>query len=119
MRTDFVEHLFTATTHDYLMFFTHTGRVMSSACMKFPTWAARPRAAASPICSNCAEEKIAATIRIQAKTDEEDVTWEQPGFIFFATRRASSRKPNLKDFKNIRKGGIIAIKIEEGDALID
>ena len=50
---DFIEHLFTASTHDYLMFFTNIGPLsMSSACMKFPTWAAPRKAAASPTCSN-------------------------------------------------------------------
>ena len=47
---DFIEHLFTASTHDYLMFFTNTGRVyVEQASTKFPTWAAPRKAAASQI----------------------------------------------------------------------
>src|SRR5204863_218357 len=64
------------------------------------------------------DEKIAATIRIQGqKTDEE--TWNDKLHIVFATRSGIVKKSNLSDFKNIRKGGIIAIQIEEGDRLID
>lgn len=64
------------------------------------------------------DEKIAATIRVQGqKTDEE--TWSSNLHIVFATRSGIVKKSNLNDFKNIRKGGIIAIQIEEGDRLID
>ena len=64
------------------------------------------------------EEKIAATIRIQGqKTDEE--TWSDKLHVVFSTRSGIVKKSNLNDFKNIRKGGIIAIRIEEGDRLID
>jgi DNA gyrase subunit A len=64
------------------------------------------------------DEKIAATIRIQGqKTDEE--TWNEKLHIVFATRSGIVKKSNLNDFKNIRKGGIIAIQIEKDDRLID
>ena len=64
------------------------------------------------------EEKIAATIRVQGqKTDEE--TWTDKLFIVFATQSGVVKKTNLSDFKNIRKGGIIAIQIEKDDVLID
>src|SRR5204863_529213 len=49
----------------------------------------------------------------------EDVTWEQPGFVFFATRLGTVKKTALSDFANVRKGGIIAITIDSGDLLID
>jgi DNA gyrase subunit A len=64
------------------------------------------------------EEKIAATIRIQGQKKDED-TWSDKLHIVFASRSGIVKKSNLNDFKNIRKGGIIAIKIEEGDRLID
>ncbi len=58
------------------------------------------------------EEKIAATIRIQGqKTDEE--TFNNQLHVVFATKSGIVKKSNLNDFKNIRKGGIIAIQIEE------
>ena len=71
-----------------------------------------------------ADEKIAATIRVQRKivsTDEGpvDQTWDPALHIAFATRVGIVKKTNLSDFDNVRKGGIIAIKIEEGDELIE
>ena len=68
-----------------------------------------------------ADEKIAALIRIVSKTgaNKEDLTWTQPAEIFFATRQGTVKKTTLNEFGNVRKGGIIAIGIEQGDALID
>jgi DNA gyrase subunit A len=66
-------------------------------------------------------ETIAALIRIEARTgpNKEDITWQQPGFLFFATQQGTVKKTPLEDFANVRKGGIIAIGIEPGDTLID
>ncbi len=118
---DFIEHLFTASTHDYLMFFTNTGRVYVERVHEIPDMG---RAAKGRSIANLLElkngEKIAALIRIQSKTGEnKDTTWEQPGFIFFATKQGTVKKTALADFANVRKGGIIAIGIEQGDILID
>jgi DNA gyrase subunit A len=117
--SDFVEHLFTATTHDYLMFFTQDGRCYVERVYEIPegTRASKGRSIAN-LLELRPDEKIAATIRIQGqKTDEE--TWSDKLHIVFATRSGIAKKSNLSDFKNIRKGGIIAIKIEDGDRLID
>jgi DNA gyrase subunit A len=117
--SDFVEHLFTATTHDYLMFFTQSGRCYVERVFEIPegSRASKGRSIAN-LLELRSEEKIAATIRIQAqKTDEE--TWSQDLHVVFSTRSGIVKKSNLNDFKNIRKGGIIAIKIEEDDCLIE
>lgn len=116
---DFVEHLFTATTHDYLLFITQDGRCYVERVFEIPEMS---RASRGRSIANFLElrpnEKIATTIRIQGqKTDEE--TWTDKLHIVFATRSGIVKKSNLSDFKNIRKGGIIAIKIEEGDQLIE
>src|SRR6202012_4629 len=59
--------------------------------------------------------------RVVAKLDEnrQDTTWTQAGEVFFATRKGTVKKTSLNEFGNVRKGGIIAITIDEGDALID
>ena len=66
-------------------------------------------------------EKVTALIRIVAKSGQnsDDQTWQQSGFIFFATRQGTVKKTALEEFANIRRGGIIAIGIEPGDTLID
>ena len=116
---DFVEHLFTAATHDYLMFFTQDGRCYVERVYEIPEMsrASKGRSIAN-LLELRSEEKIAATIRIKGqKTDEE--TWTDKLHIVFAARSGIVKKSNLADFKNIRKSGLIAIKIEEGDRLID
>ena len=67
-------------------------------------------------------EQMAATLRVEASSTggiaAVDTTWNPEKHILFATRSGIVKKSNLKDFANIRKGGIIAIKIEEDDELI-
>jgi DNA gyrase subunit A len=119
---DFIEHLFTASTHDYLMFFTNTGRAYVERVHEVPDMgrAAKGRSIAN-LLELKADEKIAALIRIVSKTgpNKEDITWSQSNFVFFATRQGTVKKTGLEDFANVRKGGIIAIGIETGDTLID
>jgi DNA gyrase subunit A len=68
-----------------------------------------------------AGETIAALIRVLSKTNQnkEDVTWEQAGELFFATKQGTVKKTSLNEFSNVRKGGIIAIGIDPGDTLIE
>ncbi len=119
---DFVEHLFTASTHDYLMFFTNSGRVYVERVHEIPDMgrAAKGRSIAN-LLELKADEKVAALIRILSKTDEnkKDATWQQAGELFFTTRLGTVKKTTLNEFSNVRKGGIIAIGIEPGDTLID
>ncbi|HOK76729.1 MAG TPA: DNA gyrase subunit A [Verrucomicrobiota bacterium] len=119
---DFIEHLFTASTHDYLMFFTNTGRVYVERVLEVPDMG---RAAKGRSIANLLElqpdEKIAAMIPINSKTgpNKEDITWKQPGYVLFATQKGTVKKTALPEFANVRRGGIIAINIEPGDTLID
>ncbi|MEO6971650.1 MAG: DNA gyrase subunit A [Chthoniobacterales bacterium] len=122
---DFIEHLFTATTHDYLMFFTESGRCYVEKVYEIPEMS---RASKGRSIANLLElragEKIAATIRIQSKksgtgANTIDETWDENFHIVFATRTGIVKKSNLSDYSNVRKGGIIAIQIEEDDCLID
>jgi len=120
---DFVEHLFTASTHDSLMFFTQTGRCYIEKVYEIPQMsrASKGRAMAN-LLELRPEEKIAATLRIEAKGENgtsETSTWNPALHIMFATRSGLVKKTNLSDFANVRKGGIIAIQIEEEDELID
>src|SRR5207237_936488 len=120
---DFVQHLFTATTHDYLMFFTESGRAYVEKVYEIPEMG---RAAKGRSIANLLElrpdEKIAATIRVQSKKSGTgpnvvDQTWDENLHIVFATQSGIVKKSNLSDYRNVRKGGIIAIQIEKGDRL--
>jgi DNA gyrase/topoisomerase IV subunit A len=88
---DFIEHLFTASTHDYLMFFTNTGRVYVERVHEVPDMgrAAKGRSIAN-LLELKADEKIAALIRVVSKTgpNKEDITWTQPNFVFSPPAKA-------------------------------
>jgi DNA gyrase subunit A len=122
---DFVEHLFTASTHDSLMFFTQAGRCYVEKVYEIPEMgrASKGRSIAN-LLELRPEEKIAATLRIEAvdqtgNAGGDEGTWNPALHIMFAARSGIVKKTNLADFSNVRKGGIIAIQIEEGDELID
>lgn len=120
---DFVEHLFSAQAHDYLMFFTDTGRVYVERVYGIPEGSRASKGRSIKNMLNLqAEENIAAVLRLERKTDEEgeDITFGvENGFVLFATRNGKVKKTSLSDFRNYRKDGIIAIKLDEGNALID
>ena len=122
---DFVEHLFTASTHDFLMFFTQSGRCYVEKVYEIPEMSrsSKGRSIAN-LLELRPEEKIAATLRIEAVDQDADSegkggTWNSAHHIMFATRSGIVKKTNLADFGNVRKGGIIAIQIEQEDELID
>jgi DNA gyrase subunit A len=108
---DYVEHVFTASTHDYLLFFTEKGRVHWKKVHEVPE---AGRAARGKALVNFLEigsdEKIAALIRVRE--------FPETQFLVFATEKGLVKKTNLAAFGNPRAGGIIAIAIEEGDRLI-
>lgn len=118
---DFVEHLFAATAHDYLMFFTNTGRVYVERVFQIPEGSRVSKGRSIKNLLNLQqEEKIASVLRIEAVGNEDkDATFVEDKFVLFATRSGKVKKTKLSDFRNYRKDGIIAIKIEEGNELID
>jgi DNA gyrase subunit A len=108
---DFIEHLFTCSTHDYIMFFTEDGRVYVEKVYELPDMG---RAAKGKSLANFLrlrpDEKISALIRVKEFTDKQ--------FLFMATKVGVVKKTNLGEYANPRKGGVIGIKIEQGDRLI-
>ena len=120
---DFVQHLFTAQAHDYLMFFTNSGRVYVERVYELPEASRASRGRSIKNVLNLQpEESVAAVLRLAYVTDDEgnDVTFSNDsGFILFATRSGKIKKTAVVDFRNYRKDGIIAIKLDEGNELID
>ncbi len=120
--SDFIEHLFAASTHDYLMFFTNSGRVYVERVHEVPDMSRTSKGKSiANILELRADEKVAALVRVLAKygPEKEDLTWQQPDNVFFTTLKGTVKKTALSDFANVRKGGIIAITIDEKDMLID
>jgi len=108
---DFVEHLFTASTHDYMMFFMHNGRVYVEKVYDIPegTRTSKGRSVKN-VLELQADETIAAMIPVQDFINEKH--------LVMCTSKGIVKKTNLTDYKNFRKGGIIGINIDEGDKLI-
>jgi len=109
---DFVEHLFIANTHDYLMFFTNKGRVYERRVFDVPEMS---RTSLGRSAANLMDfqpgEKIASVLAIKDFEAEEQC-------LMFATQQGVVKKTLLKAYANILNKGIIAIGLEEGDALI-
>ncbi len=108
---DYVEHLFVASTHDYILFFTEGGRLYWEKVYEIPE---AGRAARGKAIVNLLElqsgEKIAAMVRVRDFPETE--------FLVMATARGVVKKTRLSEFGNPRRAGIIAINIDEGDRLI-
>jgi DNA gyrase subunit A len=109
---DFVEHLFTASTHDNIMFFMNSGRVYVEKVYNLPEGSriAKGRALAN-ILELQKGEKIAAMICVDGFEESEQR-------IVLATEKGVTKKTMLSDYRNHRKGGLIGINIDEGDNLI-
>ncbi len=109
---DFVEHLFIASTHSYILIFTNTGRVYWLKVYEIPDVSA---AGKGKHIGNLVSLQPGETVRsMLAVRSLEDPT----KFIFFATRNGTVKKTELKDFSNVLSRGIIAIGIEQGDELV-
>jgi len=117
---DFVEHLFSASSHDYLMFFTNSGRVYVERVYQIPEADRTSKGRSVKNLLNLrAEEKIASVLRIEAVgTTDKDTTFDNTKFVIFGTRNGVVKRTNLSEFRNTQKNGIMAIKIQEGDTLI-
>ena len=109
---DWIEHLFIASTHDYLMFFTNTGQIYWLKVHEIPQGG---RASRGRPVVNCIaikpDERIAATVAVREFADDK--------WLVFATRLGTVKKTVLSAYGNVRSTGINAINIEAGDELID
>ncbi len=109
---DWVEHLFIASTHDYLMFFTDRGQVYWLKVHEIPQGG---RAARGKPVVNCIaignDEIVASTVAVREFTDDRA--------LMFATRNGTVKKTVLSAYGNVRSNGINAINIADDDALID
>ena len=109
---DWVEHLFIASTHDYLLVFTNNGQLYWLKVHEIPQ---AGRAARGKPIVNCISikpgEQIAALVPVREFAPDQ--------FILFATRQGTVKKTALSEYSNVRNTGIRAINVEEGDELID
>ncbi|MHB8946168.1 MAG: DNA gyrase C-terminal beta-propeller domain-containing protein, partial [Bacillota bacterium] len=108
---DFVEHIFITTTHHYIVFFTNTGRSFRLKVHEIPE---AGRTAKGTNIVNLIQlgpdEKVTAVIPVREFSPDQ--------FLFFATRQGTVKRTGLSEFGNIRRGGLIALALEQGNELI-
>jgi DNA gyrase subunit A len=109
---DFVEHLFIATTHESILFFSNTGKAYMVKVHEIPQAGRMSKGKAIVNLLQLAPgESISAFVRVK--------DFDKPGFIFMATKQGVVKKTELSAYANTRKGGIIGITIDKSDALIE
>jgi len=109
---DFVEHLFTASTHDALMIFTDDGQVFKIKVHEIPDAAAAARGkAVVNLVQLSSEKKLVATMAVR--------NFNEKIFLTMVTKNGIIKKTALSDYQNIRAQGINAINIDEGDELLE
>jgi len=108
---DFVEDLFIASTHDYILFFTDAGRIHWKKVHELPQAGRLTRGKAIVNLLNLnPEEKVTAILSLK--------DFAQEKFITFMSKKGVIKKTALEAYSNPRSGGIIAISLDEGDELI-
>jgi DNA gyrase subunit A len=109
---DFIEHLFIASTHSYILVFTDRGRVYWLKVHEVPQGG---RTAKGKAIVNMVEmtqqERVAAVLPVKE--------FDEAHFIMMVTRNGTAKKTPLSAYSNPRRGGIVAIGVEEDDSLID
>ncbi len=109
---DFVTDIFVASTHDYILFFTNQGRVHWQKVYGIPEGSRQSRGKAIVNLLELGEGEVV-TAMIPVSEFVED------NYLFMATRKGTVKKSQLSDFSNPRKGGIIAMKLDDDDALLN
>ncbi len=109
---DFVEHLFIASTHAYILIFTNTGRVYWLKVYEIPDIAA---AGKGKHVGNLVGLQPGETVRTMLAVRDLE---EEGRYVFFVTHNGTVKKTEVKDFSHVMSRGIIAINIEAGDELV-
>lgn len=109
---DFVEHVFVASTHDYLCCFTNRGKMYRRKVFEIPEAGRQARGTAIVnLLAVDPGEQVTAVIPVKS--------FDEGQYMFMCTRRGYVKKTPLQEFLNARKGGLIAVSLEDDDELID
>src|SRR6266540_1518553 len=110
--SDYVEHLFIASTHAYIMIYTDDGMVNKLKVHEVPDAAASARGKAVVNLINIpSDRKLAGVVPVR--------DFAAGRYVLMVTRKGVIKKTSLADFQNIRTNGIIAINVDDGDQLLD
>ncbi len=114
---DFVEHLFVATNHNYLLFFTEQGKCYWMRVFEIPEGTKTSKGRAIQNLINISSgDKIKAFVNVKDLTDQEYIN---ENFIVMCTKKGVIKKTKLSEYSRPRVNGIIAINVREGDELLE
>jgi len=114
---DFLEHLYIATNHNYMLFFTEKGKVFWMKVYEIPEGAKTSKGRAiQNIISIDRDDKVRAIINVKNFKDEDYIN---NTYIMLATKRGIIKKTTLEAYSRPRQNGIIAINVREGDNLLE
>ncbi|WP_337040640.1 DNA gyrase subunit A [Emticicia sp. 17c] len=114
---DYTEHLFAATNHNYLLFFTKKGKLYWLRVFEVPEGAKTSKGRAIQNLINIeSDDKVQAVLNVTTLTDEDYIN---NNYIVMCTEEGTVKKTLLEAYSRPRQGGIIAININEGDNLLD
>ena len=110
--SDFIEHMFVASTHDTMLFISDRGVAYSTPVHEIMNASRNAKGQSIKLLLMLTgEEMVAAYAKLRETEDEE--------YILFMTRKGYTKKVAVKDFRNVRRSGIIAIKLDDDDSLVD
>jgi len=112
---DFVSRLFVASTHTPVLFFSSHGRVYKEKVWRLPAAAPQARGKALINILPLEQGELVTTVM---PLPEDEKTWAQLD-VMFATTRGTVRRNKLSDFVDVRRSGIIAMKLDEGEGIVD
>ena len=114
---DFIKYLTISSTHKFLLAFTIKGELYWKNVYELPEGAKNTKGRAiQNIFTIGVNDKLACVLDVDNLTDEE---YLNNHYVFFCTKRGTIKKTLLKEYSNVRSNGIHAIKIDEGDELLD
>ena len=114
---DFVEHIFTATNHNYLLFFTEKGKCFWLRAFEIPEGAKDSKGRTiQNLISIDPDDKVKAYVNVLNLSDED---YLKNNYIIMCTKNGIVKKTTLKDYSRPRQNGIIAVTVREGDELLE
>lgn len=114
---DFIEHIFTATNHNHLLFFTEQGKCYKLRAFEIPEEGKNSKGRAiQNLIPIDKDNKVMAYLNVKSMTDED---YLNNNYIILCTKKGIIKKTTLAAYKNIRQNGIIAVNIREDDELLE
>jgi DNA gyrase subunit A len=110
--SDFIEHMFVASTHSNILFISNKGKAYAKEVHEIMNLSKTAKGQSIRLLLSLeTDESVAAYVPLKGGNDEK--------YIVFITRKGYIKKGDLNDFRHVRKSGIIAIKLDEDDSIID